>query len=328
MNQKCPIRLRTAFSMASALTIALCPDPAAATGVSAGTLIQNTATATFTSGASGGTIQSNTVTVKVDELLDVAVAGLTASPVPTGSTSAVLVYSVTNVGNAPEAFRITVDPAIPGNPFDAVIQSIAVDMNANGVYDPGFDQVLANGAATDAIAADATLRVFVLASLPPSATEGQVSQIRLTASAVTGTGTPGTTFAGQGTGGGDAVVGASGASKSGLDSIVASLAAVALTKTASLRDPFGGSQPVPGAIITYTLVAAVSGSGQAENLHVTDVIPSGTTYQSGTLRLGGVALTDASDGDAGTASASGIDVNLGTLAGGSNGTVTFDVKID
>lgn len=328
MNQKCLLRLRPLLGLASALTIAVYPGSASAAGGTAGTLIQNSASATFTSGASGGTVQSNVVTVRVDELLDVAVAGLTTSPVPTGSGASVLTYSITNTGNGPEAFNITVDPAVPGNPFDAVVQAIAIDTNGNGAYDPGVDQVLTNGSAGPEINADAAQRVFVVVKLPASAAEGQISQVRLTAVAATGTGAPGTTFAGQGTGGSDAVVGASGASSSALDAIIASLASVALTKSASVRDPFGTAQPVPGAIITYTLTATVSGTGQAENLHVTDVIPAGTTYQPGTLKLNGAALSDAVDGDGGTASASGIDVNLGTVAGGSTDTVTFDVKID
>ena len=61
---------------------------------------------------------------------------------------------------------------------------------------------------------------------------------------------------------------------------------------------------------------------------MSDAIPAGTTYQAGTLKLQGAALTDASDGDQGVASASGIDVNLGTVTGGNTRTVSFDVKIN
>jgi uncharacterized repeat protein (TIGR01451 family) len=99
-------------------------------------------------------------------------------------------------------------------------------------------------------------------------------------------------------------------------------------KSSSILDPFGGSQPVPGAVVTYTLVATVNGTGQADNLHVTDVIPAGTTYEAGTLTLDTAALTDANDTDAGEASAAGIDVDLGNVAGGTTKTVTFNVKID
>lgn len=319
---------RLTSAVTTGLTLAIIPQAANAAGVLAGTLIENTASATYSSGAASGSVSSNTVTVKVDELLDVAVAGLTTTPVTTGSTSVVLEYSITNTGNGGEAFNVTVDPAVAGNGFDAVVQTIAYDSNGNGVYDAGVDTVITNGGATSSLAADASLKVFVVVTLPTGATDGQTSQVRLTADAVTGTGTPGTVFTGQGAGGGDAVVGASGASDNAADQMIASLATVALVKSATVVDPFGGSQPVPGAVITYTLVATVSGSGQAEGLHVTDVIPTGTTYQVSTLKLDGSALSDAADADAGVASASGIDVNLGTVAGGTTKTVKFDVKIN
>lgn len=314
---------------AMALVAMLFSVPAAqAAGVTAGTLIQNTASATYTSGSSSGSVQSNTVTIKVDELLDVAVAGLTSAPVPAGGTDVVLGYSVTNTGNGPEAFAIAVNPAVAGNNFDAAVQSIVVDSNGNNTYDPGVDQVLGVGASTPSLAADGSVRLFVLVNLPAGAGDGQTSQVRLTAAAVTGSGTPGTTFAGQGQGGGNAVIGASSATSNGLDSLIAQLSSVSLAKSAVIVDPFGGATPVPGATVTYSLVATIGGSGSASGLRITDTIPTRTTYQAGTLKLQGSSLTDSSDADAGTASASGIDVNIGTVAGGSTRTVTFAVKID
>lgn len=320
--------LRSAVTSAAALAFCLAHGTAFATGVTAGTLIQNTASATYTAGAASGSVNSNTVTVKVDELLDVAVAGLTTTPLAIGAANAVLEYRVTNTGNGPEAFNLTVNPTVAGNNFDAVVQSIVVDSNGNGTYEPGVDTILASGSPTPSIAADGSLKVFVIVSLPAGATDGQSSQVRLTADAVTGTGTPGTAFTGQGDGGGDAVVGASGASANGLDALIASLASVSLSKSATILDPFGGSKAVPGSVVTYTLVATISGSGQVGSLHVTDSYPSGTTYQANTLKLEGASLTDVSDTDEGVATGTGIDVNLGSVAGGTTKTIKFDVKIN
>lgn len=329
MNNFQSNRLRAFSGLALGCTIAFYPVLAAATGVTAGTLIENTATATFNTGAVSSSIQSNTVTVRVDELLNVAVTPLNVTPVPlVGTATSVLAYTVTNSGNGSEAFNITVSPAVAGNDFDAVVQQIAVDTNGNGTYDPGVDQVLTSGSATPAIADDGSVTIFVVVASPGGLTDGDASQVRLTAEAVTGTGTPGATFAGQGAGGGDAVVGTSGATGNGLDSLVASLASVALSKSAVILDPFGGSQPVPGAVITYTLSAAVSGSGQVSNLHVTDVIPAGTSYQIGTLTLDASALTDATDADAGEASSAGIDVDLGIVTAGTTKVVKFNVTIN
>lgn len=321
---------RSTAAMAPAALLAALVAPAGtaqATGVSAGSLIENTATATYTSGTTDITVQSNTVTVKVDELLDVAVAGISGSPVAAGPTVAALPFSITNTGNGSEAFNLSVSPAVAGNQFDAVVGGLVLD-DGDGIYEAGIDTVLATGAPTPAIDPDASVTIFVLVSLPNGASDGQTSQVRLTANAVTGSGTPGTAFAGQGAGGGDAVVGSTGASDADNGALVASTVTVTLVKSASIADPFGGSQPVPGAVVTYTLVASATGSGTASNLHVTDGIPAGTSYQPGTLALGGSPLSDATDADAGHAGASGIDVALGDLAGGSTGTVTFKVKIN
>lgn len=306
----------------------LLPGAAHASGVAAGTLIQNTASATYTSGTASGTVTSNTVTVRVDELLDVAVSGLTSTPAVAGSSNVVLAWTITNTGNGPEAFDLVANPAVAGNDFDATVQQIVIDTNGNGTYDPGVDTILPPGSPTPVIAPDASLTIFVLVSLPGTAADGDTSQVQLTATATTGSGTPGTVIAGAGNGGGDAVVGSSTASQSDNDALIAALASVSLTKAATIVDPFGGSQPVPGAIVTYTLTAVVAGSGQAENLHVTDVIPAGTTYEPGSLKLDAAALTDAADTDAGQGSSAGIDVNLGNVAGGTTKVVTFDVKIN
>lgn len=328
MTKRHPTRAASSTFALIAFGAVLTPGAAHATGVAAGTLISNTASATYTSGSSSGSVSSNRVDVKVDELLDVAVTPLTTTPATAGSSNVVLEYSITNTGNGPEAFNVTVDPAVAGNAFDATVVSIAVDSNGSGSYEPGIDQVITSGSATPSIAADGTLKVFVIVSLPAGATDGQTSQVQLTADAVTGNGTPGTVLAGQGDGGGDAVVGSSTASDSGNDQLIAALAAVSLSKSASIVDPFAGTQPVPGAIVTYTLTATISGSGSVDSLHITDAIPAGTTYQPGTLTLDAGTLTDASDLDAGIASASGIDVNLGTVAGGSTKVVKFSAKIN
>ena len=303
--------------------------PAHATGVLAGTLIENTATATYKSGTGTGTVTSNKVVVKVDELLDVAVATLSTAPATgTGSTPAVLIYSVTNSGNGPEAFNLLADPKITGNGFDGAIKTVVLDSNDNGVYDVGVDTVLTTGAATPLLAPDKTVKVFVLVTLPAGASDAETSQVRLTASAVTGTGTPGTGFSGKGEGGGDAVVGLTTASANSLAALVASLANITLTKSAVILDPFGTSKPVPGAVVTYSIAAKVTGSGAADDLHVIDVIPAGTTYVPGSIKLDTAAITDAADTDAGTGGASGVDITLGKVTGGNTRTVVFAVKIN
>lgn len=306
----------------------LCPSMAAAAGVAAGSSIENTATATYSVGATTESVDSNTVSILVDELLDVTVGSLDAGNVTLGSSGAVLSFEIGNIGNGPEAFELTIDPALGGDDFDPAVAQVAYDSNGNGTYDSGVDTVIPVGGSTPSIDADDTLRVFVVTQLAGSPDNGDTADVRLTAAAATGNGSPGTTFAGQGEGGGDAVVGAGTAEDFDDGTLVASLSTVSLVKSAAIADPFGGTQAVPGARVTYTLVASVAGSGSVSGLTIADPIPAGTTYDANTLSLESAPLTDATGDDAGEAGASGISVDLGTLSGGASRTIRFSVTID
>ena len=322
---KAPFRLALA---PLAIAAALITTPAHAGGVKAGTLIENTASATYDGGAGPVTIPSNTITVKVDELLDVTVTSRDSGPVSAAPGSAVLTFELTNTGNGPEAYTLSANPAVAGNDFDTTVNGIAVDTNGNGVYDPGVDQMLTGPATTAAIAADASLTVFVLVTIPGGVADGDQSDVSLLAEAVTGTGAPGTAFAGQGAGGGNAIVGSTGANATATGSLSVGITDVDLIKSATVRDPFGGTGIVPGATITYAIRAEVRGSGSVSDLVVTDAAPADTTYVAGSLKLDGATLTDAADADAGRSGTSGISVDLGTVSGGSSHTVTFQVAID
>jgi uncharacterized repeat protein (TIGR01451 family) len=302
-----------------------------AAGTPAGTNIENTATATY-AGPDGAplSVDSNTVTLRVDELLDVSVASAETGEVGAapGATNQVLRFTLTNGGNGPEAFLLSAVANAGGDDFDPVLTSLVLDTNGNGAYDAGVDTVYAAGANDPVLQPDTSLTVFVLSTIPAAATNGQRGQIDLHAEAVTGTGAPGTSFAGQGEGGGDAVVGATGAESTDDGIYRVNAATVALTKAASVAGPFGGTGAIPGAVITYTLTATVSGAGTVNNVAVADPIPAGTTYRPGTLTLEGAALTDAADADAGRFTGSGIAVALGSVGAGTSRTITFQVEID
>jgi uncharacterized repeat protein (TIGR01451 family) len=315
---------------ASAITCAVGIPAAEAAPTVAGTEIKNTATATYQlPGGSSGTVTSNEVSILVDELLDVTV--LSTDPgdvvVTPGATNQILTYRITNAGNGNEAFSLVARDTATGDDFNPTATSIILDSNGNGTYDPGVDTVYVPGANDPLLNPDQSLTVFVLATIP-AATDGQRGRIDLVATAVTGSGTPGTSFAGKGQGGGDAVVGATGADGEDDGYFAISSATVSLAKSASVTDPFGGTSQVPGSVITYTLVATISGSGTLNNLRITDAIPSGTTFKPSSLTLSGAGLTDATDGDDGEFSSGGITVRLGSVAAGSSRTVTFQVTIN
>ncbi|WP_128892437.1 DUF11 domain-containing protein [Erythrobacter sp. HKB08] len=321
--------MKTRTILAAPMLVAsLVSTPALAEGVDAGTIISNTATATYTTPDGETTVDSNTVDLSVDELLDVTVTTLDSGPVGTAPGQAVLTFEVTNTGNGPEAFELTAEPVVAGNDFDTTVVAIAVDTNGNGVYDDGIDEILTAPETTSVLDADAAITVFVVVTVPADAADTQESTVQLTAAAATGTGAPGTVFDGQGESGVDAVVGATGASATADSSLVVGITTVSLVKTADVADPFGGTTVVPGSIVTYTITASVDGSGSVDDLVVTDAYPAGTSYTAGTLTLDGTSLTDATGDDAGEADAAGISVDLGTVAGGSSAVVTFQVEID
>lgn len=321
--------MKTRTILAAPMLVAsLVSTPALAEGVDAGTIISNTATATYTTPDGETTVDSNTVDLSVDELLDVTVTTLDSGPVGTAPGQAVLTFEVTNTGNGPEAFELTAEPVVAGNDFDTTVVAIAVDTNGNGVYDDGIDEILTAPETTSVLDADAAITVFVVVTVPADAADTQESTVQLTAAAATGTGAPGTVFDGQGESGVDAVVGATGASATADSSLVVGITTVSLVKTAAVADPFGGTTVVPGSIVTYSITASVDGSGSVDDLVVTDAYPAGTSYTAGTLTLDGTSLTDATGDDAGEADAAGISVDLGTVAGGSSAVVTFQVEID
>jgi acetyltransferase-like isoleucine patch superfamily enzyme len=139
--------------------------PLIAGGVTAGTLIENTAVASYDDGAGPRTINSNTVTVRVDELLDVTLTSLDPGPVPARPGDAVLTFELTNQGNGPEAFRLIPNTGYAGNEFEVSLRGIAIDSNNNGTYDDGIDQILAQPQTTAVLAADARLLAELVAGL-------------------------------------------------------------------------------------------------------------------------------------------------------------------
>src|SRR5262249_39859347 len=147
-----------------------------------------------------------------------------------------------------------------------------------------------------------------------------------------GTGTPGTTFAGQGVGGTDAVVGTTGAAANTTGTYLVSGVTLAVVKSQTVLDQFGGARPLPGARVTYSIAVSATGTGTATAAVFADNIPVNTTFVPGTLRLNGTTLTDAADVDAGDYAATPtprVRVTLGNLtqASGSQ-TIDFAVTIN
>jgi uncharacterized repeat protein (TIGR01451 family) len=325
-----PARTKTFISIVALAASLGYAASAQAAGTIAGTQIENVATATF-DGPDGDptSIDSNKVTLKVDELLDVAVAGPSGDVATAPSaTDELLTFTVTNAGNGTEAFKLTVTDNGGGDDFDPSVTGIFLDANDNHVYDAGIDTAYVAGSNDPVLDPDQSITVFILSDIPSSAGNTDRGRVDLNAEAVTGSGPAGTTFAGQGQGGGDAVVGLTTADADASGYYAVSAATLSLVKSAVVDDPFGGHERVPGATITYKLVASASGTGSVDNVKVSDTVPTGTTYQADSITLDTDPLTDTADSDEGAFASNAISVDLGSVAASSTYTITFKVKID
>jgi uncharacterized repeat protein (TIGR01451 family) len=326
-------RLRAASLVAAALAFAGGAE-VHAIGTAAGTDIQNTATVSYTVSGTPASTTSNTTSVLVAEIVNVAVAlqSPTVAVTP-GATGETLVFLVTNTGNSTETFALAGDSVLVGDDFDPVPAApfLYLDTDDSGDLSPADTPYVA-GANDPVLAADASVRIIVANDIPATVVNGNLGRSALAATAATGSGAPGTVFAGQGAGGVDAVVGTSGGTATVFGEYLVGGVLVSAVKSQTVADPFGGTRPVPGATITYQIVVTAAGTGSAVGATFTDAIPASTTYVPGSLTLNGGALTDGTDADAGrfdTLPTPGVAVVLGdlTTAAGAQ-TIVFRVTID
>jgi uncharacterized repeat protein (TIGR01451 family) len=316
------------------LSLVFFAAPTWASGTAANTSIDNTASASYTDpSGTPQTATSNTVSVVVDELLNVTVADGGNVSVLTPDTDRALAFTVTNTGNGNEAFEL-VATNLGGDDFDATGVQIYLD-DGDGVFNSGTDTLYSFNVNDPVLAADASRVVFIVGDIPAAQPNGDRADLSLRATAVTAgpTGNPaGTTFGGAGDGGTDAVAGLTTASQLDQASYLVSAVTTSLVKSQSVLDPFGGSSAVPGAVITYTLTFTLSGAGSITLGQITDPIPANATYVPNSITLNGVAQTDAADSpgvDNSRFTGTGIEVNLSSpLAAPSTQTVTFQVTIN
>jgi len=325
----------TLWVMPGAVAGALLSASAAfAVGTAANTPINNAAQVSYTLGGSSVSIASNTTTLNVAEILNVNVAVQTPSvSVAPGATQRVIVVRVTNTGNGAETFRLVGNSVVAGDDYDPIPSAPFIYFDTDNSGDlSAADVAYVSGSNDPLLAADQFTTLLIVNNIPVGLANGAAGRTQLTAQALTGTGAPGTVFAGQGTGGVDAVVGTSGATQIGTGTYVVAGLQLNAVKSQTVVDQFGGTRPIPGARINYQIVITPTGTGTANAVTFTDVIPANTTYIASTLRLNNAALTDTADADAGqfiaTPSAQ-VRVSLGDMTQLSGvQTIAFAVTIN
>ena len=348
-----------------ALTLALIAMQAQAVGTTAGREIDNVAQANFDIGGVPQTaVSSNTVVVFVDELIDVTLVSDDGGPigVATPDTDRILQFTVTNVGNGTETFRIVGDAAVAGDQFDPAINQLYLESNALVGLQTGAggDTVYIAGSNDPTLLADEALIAYVQSNIPAALVQNDQGFVELRAVSLTivvqaGTDDPtnpawpavGDQYPGAGdldeSGGGNvtAVVGTTHDTSAlvlraqGIYQV--SDAVVTVTKSVvTVTDPFGGSTVVPGAVIAYQILVAVAGSGTAESLVITDIVDASLAYEAGTLSASALPPGEDADDDFAPAGVdnTGFDspsttltVTLGDVVGGSAVTIDFQAAI-
>lgn len=324
---------RLAIAAAGALLL-FAAAPSNAAGTPAGTVIENAARVDFDVNGTPASQNSNTVSITVDERIDVTLT--VPSPQRTaaaGETSAETSFVLTNTGNGSEAFSLIVDSQLGGDDFDPLPASpdVYFDSDGSGDLTPG-DTPYTPGTNEPVLSADESVTLLVVHDIPVAAPDGGIGRVELRATSVTLSGAAGSSAAGAGDGGVDAVVGASGAEASEFAEYLVEGTVLAVVKSVQVSDPFGGASPVPGAVLEYRIDVTVNGSLIAAGSVLNDPLPDNTTYLPDSLTLNGAPLSDVADADAGelvAAPVPAVVVRLGDLteADGTQ-TITFQVAID
>jgi len=307
--------------LGASMLCAICvlPGTASAAGTAVGTLIENTASVDFTQLGVQQSTNSNTVSFVVAERIDVVVtlrSGQVA--VLPGATAQALLFTVTNTGNGTEAVGLAIDSLLVGDDFDpipALPDSIFFDTDNSGDFNVG-DVAYAAGVNDPVLAADESIDVLLVNDIPGTVADGNLARSELRATAATGSGAPGTVFAGQGDAGVDAVIGTTGATAAVFGEYVVDDVTINIVKSQVVSDPMGGTEPVVGATISYTISVEVVSAGTAAAATINDVIPTWSTFVPNSITLNGTTFTDATDGDAGEYDLTGapaVVVRLGDL---------------
>lgn len=314
-----------ACSLPVVAAMSLLSGPAEAE-TSAGTPIVNTAALRYDVPGATQAISSNTVTLIVAERLDVALVRDGQGAIVMTSRPMIVPLTLTNRDNGMESFAVAASVA----PGAIILKALVVDTDGDGLYDPVKDSAPSDRL-TPVLAPGQSVKLFavLVAPVDPAPGGGLAGALTVTARSTTGSGTPATTYAGRGDGGGDAVVGPTGAIASVVVPLTTASAGPTLLKSQSVRAPDGSPTAVRDSVITYTLEArftdAVTGA------RIADPIPAGTIFVPGSLTLDGVSISDGADDDAGRfdtgTQGPGITVALGQVAAASVHTVQFKAKI-
>ncbi|MET0371295.1 MAG: hypothetical protein ABW039_07950 [Sphingobium sp.] len=348
----------------------------ASTATSAGTQISNTASVSYTVNGSAQSTNSTTASFVVDRKVDFTVITdqTGATPVNLSQTAAFTKFKVTNTTNGTQDFLLDPDQStlsvgiLTGTDnFDISNMKVYVDSNNNGVYDVGVD----TQDYIDELAPDQSVAVFIVGNVP--STNGiQEAQVSLHVIAAAGgqSGTKGNllvatdlnlgnadnvvdiVFADNDSDGalnlGDIAHNGQGRAYAAYEignrnvALTVTKSALILSDGVNLLNP----KALPGATVQYCLLVhngtLLTG---ANEVALTDILPTTTTYVPGSISVGlpgGTCVllgstedddsSDSAETDGYTASfdstTNTVAANVGTVGGLGSVAVAFKVTIN
>jgi len=329
----------------------------------AGTSVTNQATVNYdVGGVAQLPVTSNVSDFLVDRSINLTLVkdDSTYVNVAPGGVTEVLTYTLTNTSNDILDFNLLAVQQTTGSTdafggldnLDAINVNVFVDSNGNGTYDQALDLA----GFVDELAVGTSVKVFVLPSIPATAVDSDIIGINLQSTAASSgvIGVEGAPIVADTDGDDPAVVenlfadstGTGGDSASdgqvfALNAAKVSSAALTVSKSSIvISDPIRGTTNplrIPGAIIRWTITVSNNGGSKADSVVVDDPLDSGTTFQTGTIQVDGIAEDDDAIG-ADETDPNGADFNVTTSAsvtatileinGSSSKTVVFDVVIN
>ncbi len=294
------------FGTASAQTA---PGPA---GTTAGTTISNTAQASYTVNGVQQTASSNAATFVVDLKANLTVAPFGGNtPVTIGESGAVLKFTVTNNTNGTQDFLLThvqsfLGGLFAGDNFNVDNVRIIADSNGDNEYTAADTLDYINE-----LGADQTRTVFIIADVPANQ-QAALASVTLIAQIAQGgdatkagdalvsnalaanrDGVVDVVFADNDSGFGDAAFNGYGRSTLAYEITTRNVDLTIVKSSTVVSDPINllvTPKAIPGAIVRYCMVVRnATVATPARNVNLTDLIPVNTTYEAGSLSVGGVA---------------------------------------
>lgn len=284
--------------------------PAHAAPPPAGSSISNQASASYSDGSGvPRTVTSNSVQTFVTQVYALT---LTANGSQTATPGSIVTYAhtLTNTGNGADTFNL------------AAVNAAAQAYNLTNIQiflDNGSGQPTGSPITTStSVAAGATFKFVVTGQVPLTATAGQTNQLTVTATSV---GSPSTSASNTDT------------------TTVTNNAVITLSKSVSA----GSGAPGSATTYFYTITYTNTGNSTAGNVKITDAIPAGLVYQTGTARWSVTGITQAgtplseSGGSVGTSpntisstytlATNTLVATIASVAPGQSGQLTFGFKV-